>query len=47
VKYYLLKPFAPEYALAIFRRVLERHPVVGTAAGGLDNPVVSTDKMVR
>jgi two-component system, chemotaxis family, chemotaxis protein CheY len=31
VKYYLLKPFTPEFALAIFHRVLEKHPVAARA----------------
>jgi two-component system chemotaxis response regulator CheY len=48
VKYYLLKPFAPEYALAIFRRVLERHPMVGAPEGRpLPTIMPEPDKMVR
>lgn len=49
VKYYLLKPFAPEYALAIFRRVIERNagiesmPMPTVSADATDK----TDKVVR
>lgn len=48
VKYYLLKPFAPEYALAIFRRVLERHPLLGRHESmPIQALVVDSDKVAH
>ncbi len=48
VKYYLLKPFAPEYALAIFRRVIERHPLLGGHESvPMPALVIDADKVAR
>lgn len=47
VKYYLLKPFAPEYALAIFRRVLERNAGVESMPMPTISSPDKTDKVVR
>jgi two-component system chemotaxis response regulator CheY len=47
VKYYLLKPFAPEYALAIFRRVMERNPMMPATPESMPIPTIAPTKVVR